>query len=87
MGCHPSDVNGATVGIKVGDGFRAGGVAVGLGVIVGSGVRVGKGGAANVGTGAEAAFVVASQADSKMTSRQHSTTKSCLLVDRVLAVG
>jgi len=61
-GCQPSDVNAATVGMKVGEGLGVGGMAVGNGVIVGSGVRVDSIGAASVGNGEEAALV-ASQAD------------------------
>jgi hypothetical protein len=70
IGCQPSAVIGATVGIKVGGGCGVGGMAVGLGVIVGSGVRVDSGGAASVGNGEEAALV-ASQADNTTTNRQH----------------
>lgn len=79
MGCHPSAVIGATVGIKVGDGFGLGGSAVGPGVFVGSGMRAGIDGAAKVGNGDEAAFVVASQADN-MTGRQHRMAKNLNLL-------
>jgi hypothetical protein len=65
------------VGINVGDGCGVGGIAVEVGVIVGSEVRVGNGGATSVGKGDEAALVVASQADSKMTSRQHNVMERC----------
>ena len=56
IGCHPSAVCGATVGINVGEGCGVGGCVVGVGVIVGSGVRVGSSGAASVGKGDEAAL-------------------------------
>ena len=63
--CHPSAVIGATVGIKVGDGFSAGRVAVRLGVIVASGVRIGNHGAAKVGKGDEAASAGAQAASTR----------------------
>src|SRR5512139_295948 len=69
MGCHPSDVRGATVGGKVGEGLGVGGMAVGNGVRVGSGVRVASSGTSSVGSGEEAALVV-SQAANTGTNRQ-----------------
>jgi hypothetical protein len=72
MGCHPSAVTGGTVGMKVGEGLGAGGTAVGNGVLVGSGVRVDSAGAGTVGSGEEAALVVASQADNAAaTAHRH----------------
>jgi hypothetical protein len=53
----------------VGEGSGVGGMAVEVGVIVGSEVRVGSGGAAMVGKGAEAACVVASQAETISTAQ------------------
>ena len=71
IGCHPSAVIDATVGINVGEGVSVGGRAVEVGVIVGMGVRVGSMGAANVGKGDEAALV-ASHATS---IQQHSASR------------